>query len=100
MLAQAQYSPLDLGLALNIGMSIYMASAEIVERLVGLRADVDFQIDMRRDLNYFGRLVFFFSTLKHQLGRSSALVSHPWCTTLMAELRPNAADGCLAMRTA
>ena len=73
MLTQAQYSPLDLGLALNIGMSNYMASAEIVERLLSLRADVDLQIDTRRDLTYFGRTVFFSQNLKHQLGRSSAL---------------------------
>ena len=101
MLAQAQHSPRDLSLALNVAMTNYVASAEIVERLLGLRADVDFQFDARRDLTWLARRIVSIKSLRHRLGQSSALsfvVFHAQGRTpLMAAMQNAQYEGAAAL---
>ena len=73
LLVQAQYGPQQFGVALHGAMANCGGSAELVELLISLRADVDFQFDCRRDLTRIGRLFGVAETLKHRVGRRSAL---------------------------
>ena len=47
----------------------------MVERLTSLRADVDFQSNVYRDLYCMGRLVNAVQVVKHRVGLTSALSS-------------------------
>ena len=49
-------------------MSLRGGSAEMVQELLELQADVNFQFDLRRDLSAFGRLFYASKSLKHRLG--------------------------------
>ena len=44
------------------------ASAEMVQQLIDLRADVNFQRNLRRDLTPLGRMLFSAQALKHRFG--------------------------------
>ena len=92
LLAQAQHSPQELGKALFDAMTIRGGSAELVQRLVGLRADVDFQCDVRRDFFWPGRLLVAAQSLKHRVGfRRSTLSAQSYHvqgqTPLMAAMQ-------------
>ena len=91
LMLQAQYSPQKLGLALESAMSGVAGSAELVEHLIGLRADVDFRYDPRRDLSRLGRAMFAAQSLKHWVGRPSAASSFTYHshgrTPLMAAMQ-------------
>ena len=73
LLQQAQHDPLALSRALIGASNFRGGSAEIVERLLRMRADVDFQWDNRRDFTKVGWLVANAASLQHRLGRRSAL---------------------------
>lgn len=53
-------------------MSLRGGSAEMVQELLQLRADVDFQFDLSRDLSAFGRLFYLLKSWQHRLGRRSS----------------------------
>ena len=73
LLQQAQHDTLALSRALIGASSFRGGSAEIVERLLRMRADVDFQWDNRRDFTKVGCLVASAASLQHRLGRRGAL---------------------------
>ena len=75
LLARAQHGPRELGRALLASMGGVTGSAELVERLIGHSADLDFQCDLRRDLSRLGRILVAAQSLKHRLGRPSAASS-------------------------
>ena len=76
LLPQAQHSPLELGRALHGAMGGFTASAELVKRLISLRAEVNFQRDVCRDNSSFCWWFVAAQSLKHRVGRtSSALTS-------------------------
>ena len=101
LLAQAQHSPRQLGMALHAAMANSGGSAELVELLIGLRADVDYQFDPRRDNFWLGRLLVAAGSLKHQLGRPSAfsvaMYHQPGQTPLMAAMQTAQHEGAAAL---
>ena len=101
LLAQAQHSPHELGKALLDSMAICGGSAELVQRLVGLRADVDFQCDIRRDLSRLGRLLVAAQSLKHRVGKPTTLSAQSYHihgqTPLMAAMQFAQHEGVAAL---
>ena len=65
----------ELSLALQTAVLNLGGSAEIVEFLVNLRADVDFQYDPSRDLSRFGRLFSWAKSLQHTWGKPTQLTA-------------------------
>ena len=100
LLAQAQHSKRELGRALYAAMAASGGSAELVERLLGLRADVDFQWNSR-DTSRLGRLLLAALSLKHSIGRRSALSATayhtPGRTPLMAAITAAQHEGAAAL---
>ena len=101
LLSQAEHGPRELGRALSVAMANPRGSAQMVERLIGLRADVDFQYDLYRDVGRLGRLVVAAASLKHQLGRRTVLSSmsyhHHGRTPLMAAMQNAQHEGAAAL---
>ncbi|CAE7336193.1 ANK2 [Symbiodinium pilosum] len=62
---------LQLSQALHAAAGLRGGSAQMVHHLIGLRADVDFQWSVPRDLSRVGRLIFKVKSLQHQFGRPS-----------------------------
>ena len=101
LLSQAEHGPLELGRALSAAMTNSRGSAQMVQRLISLRADVDFQYDMDRDIGRLGRLLVAAAALKHRLGRPSALSSMSYHnhgrTPLMAAMQNAQHEGAAAL---
>ena len=100
LVAQAQHTPQQLGRALNNAM-ILSGSAELVQYLISLRADVDFQFDVRRDLSRVGQLLVAVNSLKHRIARTSVLASSSYHasgrTPLMAAVQNAKYEGAAAL---
>ena len=63
----------------------HACSAEIADHLIELRADVDFQFDVRCDLSRPGRMIFALVEMKHRFGQQTqfsnvlyVLLPQPW----------------------
>ena len=101
LLEQAQHSPQELGKALFDAMTIRGGSAKLVERLVGLRADVDFQCDVRRDFSRPGRLLVAAQSLKYRVGKPTTLSTQSYHiqgqTPLMAAMQFAQHEGVAAL---
>ena len=67
--------PRELSLTLWASTGFRGGSAELVQRLLSLRADVDFQFDMRRDYRSMGRLLFAAKSLQYRLRKASVLTA-------------------------
>ena len=76
LLQQGHPSTVVLARALDNAMMIRGGSAEVVELLLGLRADVNAQVDLPRDYNRLGRVVLAAKLLQHKLGRTSLIAIH------------------------
>ena len=48
-------------------------AGEVVKHLLSRRADVDFQLDLRRDHSRVGRLLYMAKALQHRRGRKTIL---------------------------
>ena len=69
LLKHCQPTSLDVSRALiSCALSGRGASAEIVQRLIDLRADVDFQYNLHRDWTLLGRMLLGAQALKHRFG--------------------------------
>lgn len=91
LLAQSSWSGRELSFALQCGVMNRGGTAEIVERLVMMRADVDFEYDPRRCLFRLGRLFMASKSLQHSLGRATELTANAYhiygMTPLMGALQ-------------
>ncbi|CAE7199345.1 unnamed protein product [Symbiodinium natans] len=101
LVRQGRPDHLELSEALRAAMVLGGGSAELVKRLVDLRADVDFQYDIYRGLTLMGRLVYAAKSLQHRLGRKtsfSALAYHAHGQTpLMAAMQSAQHEGAAAL---
>ena len=70
---QVPHSRLELSKALFFATSYRGGSAEMVNYLISLKADVDFQWDVRRDMSRFGRLFTAAQALRHSFSQGTAL---------------------------
>ena len=73
-LVQARPEKLELSRAL-FGSAVFRGSAELVQRLIGLRADIDFQCSLPRDLRPIGRLHFGAHSVQQQLGLKATVLT-------------------------
>ena len=98
---QGRHSEVELSVSLFGGMCLRGGTAEVVQQLVGLRANVDTAYDVRRDLSRMGRVVVAAKSLQHRLGRqtaASAVMYHcHGCTPLMAAVRSGQFEGAAAL---
>ena len=76
LVMQSSPASLDLSLALFDAAGFRGGSVELVQRLIGLRADVDFQKSMSRDVSALGRLLFAAKSSQHRLGRTTVLTAY------------------------
>ena len=92
---------LDLSRALFEATLLQGGSAELVHRLIALRADVDFQSNVPRDYKTLGRLVLAAKSWQHRRGRTSALTAIAYhlhgSTPLMQAIRSAQFDGAAAL---
>ena len=65
----------DLSVALLNGVAVRGGSAELVYRLIALRADIDFQLNVPRDYSTLGRLLIAGKSLQYQFGRETGLTT-------------------------
>ena len=91
LLVQGRPGSLDLSQALFDAAHFRGGSAELVQRLIGLRADVDFQMNVARDFRALGRLMIAGKTLQYQFGRKTNLTTLAYhlqgSTPLMQSIR-------------
>ena len=101
LVRQANPCQLELSKALVLAMEVQGGSAELVERLVSLRADVDFQFDARSHSNLLGRFLNTAMSWQHSLGSStsiSAMAYHGYgMTPLMAAIQSAQYEGAAAL---
>ncbi|CAE7217888.1 Psmd10, partial [Symbiodinium microadriaticum] len=101
LLVQGRPSSMDLSRALFDATMFRGGSAELVQRLIGLRADVDFQLDLPRDWSRLGRLLLAVKSWQHRRGRTSALTTIAYhlhgSTPLMQAIRSAQFDGAAAL---
>ncbi|CAE7515570.1 Asb3 [Symbiodinium natans] len=92
---------LELSRALHGAAEVRGLSAQMVARLVEMRADVNFQHEPRRDLSRFGRLLTASNALQYRLGRATALTATAYHlrgrTALMAALQSAQYQGAAAL---
>ena len=92
---------MDLSRALFDATMFLGGSAELVQRLIALRADVDFQFDMPRDWRRLGRLLLAAKSMQHRLRRTTALTAIAYhadgSTPLMQAIRSAQFDGAAAL---
>ena len=104
LLTHCRANTLDLSKALWNAMGIRGGSAEMVQRLVDLRADVNFQFDPRRDATLLGRTIFRAQALKHRFGtktiNSASGYQIPGSTALMRALMSAQYEGAAALLAA
>ena len=101
LVVQGQPGSLDLSRALFEATLLRGGSAEFVQRLIALRADVDFQSNVSRDYRTLGRLLLAAKSLQHRLGRTAALTAIAYhadgSTPLMQAIRSAQFDGAAAL---
>ena len=101
LVRHTQPSCWELSLALNIAVMNPTGSAEIVEFLVNLRANVDYQYDPRRGLSRLGRLLFAAKSFQHTWGKATQLTATAYHsygrTPLMAALQTAQHEGAAAL---
>ena len=101
LVRQGNPCQLELSSALFTAMGVQGGSAEVVERLIMLRADVNFQFDARNHMNTLGRLFHGAKSLQHSLGSSTALAAMAYhcygMTPLMAALQSAQHEGAAAL---
>ena len=101
LVRQANPCQLELSRALFTAMGVQGGSAEVVERLVMLRANVDFQFDARSHMKILGRLFYGAKSLQHSLGSSTALAAMSYhlygMTPLMAAIQSAQYEGAAAL---
>ncbi|OLQ14476.1 hypothetical protein AK812_SmicGene1397 [Symbiodinium microadriaticum] len=73
LVAQALPNSCELSRALFDATAFKGGSAELVQRLISLRADVDFQMSSSRDFSALGRLLLATKSLQHRFGTSSVV---------------------------
>ena len=73
LVMQIRPASLDLSRALIYAAGFRGGSAELVQRLIALRADVDFQMNVAHDIGQLGRLLFAGKSLQHRLGWTTGL---------------------------
>ncbi|CAE7550514.1 anks1b [Symbiodinium sp. CCMP2456] len=73
LVAQAQLNPLVLSKGLHIATFFRGGSADLVQYLLDLQADIDFRFDMKRDYSRLGRLLVGAKALQYRLGKATAL---------------------------
>ena len=73
LLVQGRPSSMDLSRALFDATMFRGGSAELVQRLIDLRADVDFQLDLPRDWSRLGRLLLAVKSWQQSRGRTSTI---------------------------
>ena len=72
---QARPEKLELSRAL-FGSAVFRGgSAELVQRLIGFRADIDFQCSLPQDLRPIGRLLFGAHSVQQQLGLKATVLT-------------------------
>ena len=74
LVRQGRPSSLDLSRALFDAVAMRGGSAELVNRLIALRADIDFQLTPR-GFSTLGRLLFAGKSLQYQIGRRTVLTT-------------------------
>ncbi|CAE7600309.1 ANK2 [Symbiodinium sp. CCMP2592] len=72
---QSRPGSLDLSRALFDAAGFRGGSAELVQRLIALRADVDFQMNVSRDYGPLGQLLFAWKSFQYSLGRRSVMTA-------------------------
>ena len=72
LLSLCHPTSLDASRALACATGGRGASAEMVQRLIDLRADVNFQQNLRRDFTLLGRIFLKAQALKHRFGTKTA----------------------------
>ena len=101
LVQQTELSTVELSKSLFGAVGLRGGSAELVQQLISLRADVDFQFDTRRHMNTLGRLFHGAKSLQHSLGSStslSAIAYHGYGTTpLMGALFSAQYEGAAAL---
>ncbi|OLQ14444.1 Ankyrin repeat domain-containing protein 17 [Symbiodinium microadriaticum] len=101
LLVQGRPSSMDLSRALFDATMLLGGSAELVQRLISLGANVDFQFDMSRDWRRLGRLLLAAKSMQHRLGRTTALTAIAYhvhgSTPLMQAIRSAQFDGAAAL---
>eukprot|EP00439_Symbiodinium_sp_Y106_P058446 s2342_g8.t1 len=75
LLLQGRPGLLDLSRALWSATGSRGGSAELVQRLIGLRADINFQFNLQRDFRRLGRLLLGAKALQYRLGRTTVLTT-------------------------
>ena len=73
LLTQGAHSATELSLALYTAMGLRGGSAQLVTRLLQLKADVNFQHHVRRDMSRVGRLFDAYKSWQHARGRCTVL---------------------------
>ncbi|CAE7258149.1 ANKRD44 [Symbiodinium microadriaticum] len=76
LVLQGRPTSLQLSLALWSATVFRGGSAELVQRLIGLRADINFQFNLSRDYNLVARGFYGVQALRHRLGRRTPLTIH------------------------
>lgn len=101
LVRHAPASRLELSRALHAGMAFRGGSAEMVLRLLHLRADMNFQFQRHRDHGCLARLYMCGKSLQHSLGRSSMLTTLAYhqhgMTPLMNGIQSQQYEGCAAL---
>ncbi|CAE7666476.1 ANKRD17 [Symbiodinium sp. CCMP2456] len=75
LMLQACPGSLSLSRALWFAAASRGGSAELVHRLIGLRADINFQVNLRRDFRRLNRLFLGLKSLEYQMGRTTVLAT-------------------------
>ncbi|CAE7836842.1 ANKRD17 [Symbiodinium sp. CCMP2592] len=92
---------LDLSRALWSAAVSRGGSAELVQRLMGLRADINFQNNLRRDLRRTSRLLYGAKSMQYWLGRTTVLTSMAYhmhgSTPLMQCINSSQFEGAAAL---
>ena len=100
MVRQGAAGPLELSLTLWSAMTQCAGSCRMVQRLIELGADVNFQYDVS-DEGYLGRMMFNVKSLQHRFGRQTVLTTSSYhihgSTPLMTALRAAHHEGVAAL---
>ncbi|CAE7549321.1 ANK2 [Symbiodinium microadriaticum] len=101
LVTQGRPGLLDLSRALVAATSFRDGSTGLVQRLIALRADMDFQLNTARDYSTLGRLLFAGKSLQHQLGTATVLTTTAYhmngSTALMLAIRSGQFEAAAAL---
>ena len=101
LVVQGRPGSLDLSRALVAATSFRGGSAELVQQLITLRADIDFQMNVPRDYAMLGRLLLAVKSLQHRLGKATLLTTTAYhlngSTPLMLAIRSGQFEAAAAL---